>query len=45
MDRVAIAQLTFSGTITAESFWSIFSAHVTDTFLLCNDFANRDQKW
>ena len=44
MDRVAIAQLILSGTITVESFWSIFSAHVTDTFWLCNNFANRDQK-
>ena len=26
------------------SFWSIFSAHVTDTFCLFNHFANRDQK-
>ena len=46
MDRVAVAQLIFSGTSTEASlsFWSIFSAHVTDTFGLSNDFANRDQK-
>ena len=34
----------FSGTSTETSSWSIFSAHVTDTFWLCNDFANLDQK-
>ena len=44
MGRIAIAQLIFSGTSTEASFLSIFSAHVTDTFWLCNDFANRDQK-
>jgi len=44
MDRVAVAKLIFSGTSTAASVWSIFSAHVTDTLWLCNDFANRDQK-
>jgi len=32
MDRVAVAQLIFSGTSTEASFLSIFSAHVTDTF-------------
>jgi len=44
MDRVAVAQLIFSGTSTEASFLSIFPADVTDTFWLCNDFANRDQK-
>ena len=44
MDHVAVAQLIFAGTSTEMSFWSIFSAHVTDTFGLCNDFANRDQR-
>mmetsp|Transcript_42065 Transcript_42065/g.61835 ORF Transcript_42065/g.61835 Transcript_42065/m.61835 type:complete len:250 (-) Transcript_42065:174-923(-) len=44
MDRVAVAQLIFSGTSTEASVLSIFSAHVTDTCWLCNDFANRDQK-
>jgi len=42
MDRVAVAQLIFSGMSTEASFWSFFSAHVTDTSLLCNDFAIRD---
>ena len=42
--RVAVAQLIFSGTSTEASVLSIFSAHVTDTCWLCNDFANRDQK-
>jgi len=44
MDRVAVAQLIFSGTSTEASFLSSFSAQVTDTFGLCNDFANRNQK-
>ena len=44
MDRVAVAQLNFSGTSTKASFWSICPAHVTDTFWLSNDSANRDQK-
>jgi len=44
MDRVAVAQLIFSGTSTEASFLSTFSAHVTHNFGLCNDFANRDQK-
>jgi len=44
MDRVAVAQLTRPGTSTEASFWSIFPAHVIETFWLCNDFAYRDQK-
>jgi len=32
MDRVAVAQLIFSGTSTEASFLSIFPADVTDTF-------------
>jgi hypothetical protein len=32
MDHVAVAQLIFSGTSTEASFWSIFPAHVIDTF-------------
>jgi len=32
MDHVVVAQLIFSGTGTEASFWSIISAHVTDTF-------------
>ena len=44
MNRVAVAQLIFSGTSTGASFLSSFSTQVTDTFELCNDFANRDQK-
>jgi len=32
MDRVVVAQLIFSRTSTETSFWSIFSAHVADTF-------------
>jgi len=34
MDRVAVAQLIFSGTSTEASVLSIFSAHVTDTWVL-----------
>jgi len=44
MDHVANAQLIFPGTSTEASAWSFFPAYVTDAFLLCNDFANRDQK-
>jgi len=44
MDCVAVVQLISSGTSTEASFWSIFSAYVIDTFLLCNNVANRDQK-
>jgi len=44
LDRVAVAQLIFSGTSTEASFLFIFSAYVTDTFGLCNDFANCDRK-
>ena len=32
------------GTSTEASFLFFFSAHVTDTVWLCNDFANHDQK-
>ena len=44
MDYVAVDQLIFSGTSTEASFLSSFPAHLIDTFWLCNDFANRDQK-
>jgi len=44
MDRVAVAQFIFSGTSTEANFWSNLSANVTDTFWLCNDFVNSDQK-
>jgi len=39
-----VAQLIFSETSTEASFGSIFSAYLTDTYWLCNNIANRDQK-
>jgi len=44
MNRVDVAQLIFPGTSTEASCLSTCSAYATDTFWLCNDFANRDQK-
>jgi len=44
MDRIAVAQVIFPGISTEASVLSIYFANVIDTFWLCNEFANRDQK-
>ena len=44
MDRIAVAQLIFSGTIAEANFWFICSAHVPDTFWMCIKLTNRGQK-
>ena len=44
MDRIAFAQLIFPGISTEASVLFIYFANLIDSFWLCNDFANRDQK-